>query len=194
MKKAIVIIVYLLVLVALISVLAGVIIHTNVFTTDFKVFYVTIDGTKVIDRASGFKVDNSKPLEVQVRYIFDKLVGETRGYSVKILPADNVTFNFTVDGEIHSFQDETDLSAGFKIDLREKDFSITSKGCVRQILSCVYPEMTVAVPEGMACSEDELFKFVVTSYNGKDSVEVTFGVSSDIAVEGVTLPNGGIVL
>lgn len=194
MKKTIVIIVYLLVLVALIGVLAGVIIHTNGFTTDFKVFYVTVNGTKIIDRASGYKVENTKPLEVQVGYVFDKLVGETKSYSVKIVPADNVTFDFTVDGDVHSFQDETDLSAGFKIDLHEKDFSITSTGCVRQILSCIYPEMTVAVPEEMACTEDEIFKLVVTSYNGKDSVEVTFGVSSDIAVEGVTLPNGGIVL
>lgn len=194
MKKAIKIIVCLLILVVLIGVLAAVIIHTNGLTTDFKAFYVNVNGSKVVSSSSGYKLDNSNPLDIQVKYLFDKLSDKTNGYSVKVVPADNITFDFTVDGEVHRFQDETDLSSGFKIDLREKDFSVTSKGCVQQVLSSVYPGAVVEVPEDMARSEDEIFKLIVFSYNDKDRVEIIFGVSSNVAVEGVTLPDGVIVL
>ena len=153
-----------------------------------------VNGEKIIQTASGYKIDNINPLAVQVKYVFGNFLKEAKEYSVKVVPADDIDFNFTVDGVEHSFSKETDLNAGFKIERYEEDFTILSKGCVRQILSNVYPEKAVAVPENIAYSEDKLFKLLVTSYNGKDTVEITFVVSKDIAVEGVTFPDGGIAL
>ena len=76
----------------------------------------------------------------QVKYTFGALNKDITGYSVKVIPnAAGKDFNFTVDGQMHSFQAETDLTAGFEIERGENSFTIAPKGGINKILAATYP-------------------------------------------------------
>ena len=73
MTKTTKIITYIAIVLAVITVI-GVVAHfTNGFTSDFKTFYVTVDGKDVMTSAGGYRVTTSKPLEVDVKYTFGAL-------------------------------------------------------------------------------------------------------------------------
>ena len=142
MTKTTKIITYIAIVLAVITVI-GVVAHfTNGFTSDFKTFYVTVDGKDVMTSAGGYRVTTSKPLEVDVKYTFGALNNKVdKGYSLKIIPNNipDKDFTYTVDGEMKYFQSETDLSDGFEIDKGEKSFKIKPKGeTISEVLSAVY--------------------------------------------------------
>lgn len=60
-------IVILLVIVAVIGVFAY---FTNGFTSDFKTFYVSVNGKDVMTTANGYVVTPQEPLSVDVKYTF----------------------------------------------------------------------------------------------------------------------------
>lgn len=94
----------LLVIVAVIGVFAY---FTNGFTSDFKTFYVSVNGKDVMTSQNGYVVTPSEPLKVDVKYTFAFNKNETKGYSVKIVPnKTDEDFDFSVDGETHFFGDE----------------------------------------------------------------------------------------
>ena len=39
---------------------------TDGFTTDFKTFYVTVDGKDIMTSASGYTISDSNPLKVEI--------------------------------------------------------------------------------------------------------------------------------
>ena len=115
-------------------------------------------------------------MKVDVKYTFNSSNSEVNGYSVKIVPntREDKNFDFLVDGEVHSFYDIEDLSAGFIIEESETSFTVTPKGELTDILRAVYPEGEVA-----DCSEynhHNMFSLVITSYNGTSTVTVNFAV------------------
>lgn len=132
----------LLVIVAVIGVFAY---FTNGFTTDFKTFYVSVNGKDVMTSQNGYVVTPSEPLKVDVKYTFAFNKNETKGYSVKIVPnKTDEDFDFSVDGETRFFGDEKDLTNGFVIDKREQSFTVVPKGGTPlEILKAVYPENEV---------------------------------------------------
>ena len=87
MTKTTKIITFIAIVLAVITVI-GVVAHfTNGFTSDFKTFYVTVDGKDVMTSAGGYRVTTSKPLEVDVKYTFGALNNKVdKGYSLKIIP------------------------------------------------------------------------------------------------------------
>ena len=87
----------LLVIVAAIGVFSY---FTNGFTTDFKTFYVSVNGKDVMTSQNGYVVTPSEPLKVDVKYTFAFNKNETKGYSVKIVPnKTDEDFDSSVDGE-----------------------------------------------------------------------------------------------
>ena len=89
----------LLVIVAVIGVFAH---FTNGFTSDFKTFYVSVDGKDVMISGSGYAISENEPLSVDVKYTFGAFnKNETKDYSVKIVPnkIENSDFTYTVDGD-----------------------------------------------------------------------------------------------
>lgn len=164
----------LLIVVGFIGVLAK---YTGGFTTDFKTFYVTIDGKDIMTTSGGYKVTPKTPLEVGVNYTFASENTEN-GYSVKIVPnAINAKdFDFTLDGEVYSFQGEKDLTSGFDIKYGAKSFTVVPKGTnTQEILQAVYPQYTIS-----DCADkgyDNMYSLIVTAYNGKASVIVNFSVA-----------------
>lgn len=184
-NKATKIITYILLILAVITVI-GVVAHfTNGFTSDFKTFYVTVDGKDVMTSSGGYKVTTEKPLQVDVKYTFNFATDETKDYSVKIVPnkIENSDFTYTVDGESKSFQSETDISNGFEIVKGEKSFTVTPKGeTIVEVLSAIYgKEITDCESKGY----NDMFTLVVTSYNGEATVKLNFSLT--LKVTGVTL-------
>lgn len=192
MTKTTKIITYIAIVLAVITVI-GVVAHfTNGFTSDFKTFYVTVDGKDVMTSAGGYRVTTSKPLEVDVKYTFGALNNKVdKGYSLKIIPNNipDKDFTYTVDGEIKYFQSETDLSDGFEIDKGEKSFRIKPKGeTIAEVLSAVYgKEVTDCENKGYT----DMFTIIVTSYNGEASVKLNFSLA--IRVAGITLDKEAIL-
>ena len=181
MTKTTKIITYIAIVLAVITVI-GVVAHfTNGFTSDFKTFYVTVDGKDVMTSAGGYRVTTSKPLEVDVKYTFGALNNKVdKDYSLKIIPNNipDKDFTYTVDGEKKYFQSETDLSDGFEIDKGEKSFRIKPKGeTIAEVLSAVYgKEVTDCENKGYT----DMFTIIVTSYNGEASVKLNFTVAGKV--------------
>ena len=167
----------LLVIVAVIGVFAY---FTNGFTTDFKTFYVSVNGKDVMTTQNGYKVTAEKPLQVDVKYTFNFAIDETKDYSVKIVPnkIENSDFTYTVDGESKSFQSETDLTAAFEIDKGEKSFTVKPKGkSLTEVLTAFYgTEVTDCENKGYT----DMFTIIVTSYNGEASVKLNFTVAGKV--------------
>ena len=170
----------LLVIVAVIGVFAY---FTNGFTSDFKTFYVSVNGKDVMTSSSGYIITPQEPLSVDVKYTFAFNQSETKGYSVKIVPnKTDEDFDFSVDGETHYFGDEKDLSNGFIIDKQEKFFIVTPKGSTPlEILQAVYPESEVSCESK---GYNDMFTVIVTSYNGESSVKLNFALER--RVTGIT--------
>lgn len=192
MTKTTKIITYIAIVLAVITVI-GVVAHfTNGFTSDFKTFYVTVDGKDVMTSAGGYRVTTSKPLEVDVKYTFGALNNKVdKDYSLKIIPNNipDKDFTYTVDGEMKYFQPETDLSDGFEIDKGEKSFRIKPKGeTIAEVLSAVYgKEVTDCENKGYT----DMFTIIVTSYNGEASVKLDFSLA--IRVAGIALDKEAIL-
>ena len=166
----------LLVIVAVIGVFAY---FTNGFTTDFKTFYVSVNGKDVMTSQNGYVVTPSEPLKVDVKYTFAFNKNETKGYSVKIVPnKSDEDFDFSVDGESKSFQSETDLTAAFAIDKGEKSFTVKPKGkSLTEVLTAFYgTEVTDCENKGYT----DMFTIIVTSYNGEASVKLNFTVAGKV--------------
>lgn len=179
-NKATKIITYILLVLAVITVI-GVVAHfTNGFTTDFKTFYVSVNGKDVMTSQNGYVVTPSEPLKVDVKYTFAFNKNETKGYSIKIVPnkIENSDFTYTVDGESKSFQSETDLTAAFEIDKGEKSFTIKPKGkSLTEVLTAFYgTEVTDCENKGYT----DMFTIIVTSYNGEASVKLNFTVAGKV--------------
>ena len=192
MTKTTKIITYIAIVLAVIT-LIGVVAHfTNGFTSDFKTFYVTVDGKDVMTSAGGYRVTTSKPLEVDVKYTFGALNNKVdKDYSLKIIPNNipDKDFTYTVDGEMKYFQSETDLSDGFEIDKGEKSFRIKPKGeTISEVLSAVYGK---SITDCESKGYTNMFTVIVTSYNGEASVKLDFSLA--IRVAGITLDKEAIL-
>ena len=179
------VIAYILVLLVVAGVIAVIVRFTGGFTSDFKTFYVSVDGKDVLTSAGGYEVTNEKPLTVDVKDTFGSAGGDVSGYSVKVVPhaVEGKDFDFTLDDQVYSFQAETDLTAGFDIAREETSFTITPKGGVTEVLRAVYPNNEIG-----DCSDkgyEDMYALIVTSYNGKASVTLYFSVLQEVA--GVTL-------
>lgn len=165
--------------------IAGVIVRfTDGFTSEFKTFYVTVEGKDVLTNAGGYRVTPDKPLHVDVKYAFGS-AGDGSGYTVKVIPhaVEGKDFDFALNGEVYAFQAEDDLTAGFEIERKETSFTITPKGGVTEVLRAVYPNHTVSDCRGKGYAD--MYALIVTSYNGKEYVTLYFAAWE--SVSGVTL-------
>lgn len=136
------IIAYILLVLAFVAVCGVIAYFTGGFTSDFKTFYVCVDGKNVLSAADGYELTTEKSMTVEVKYTFGAFNKENTGYSVKVVPNTiaGKDFDFTLDGQVYSYQAEPDLTAGFDIEKDETSFKITPKGGINKILQAVYPE------------------------------------------------------
>lgn len=134
---------------------------------------VKYDG-KVVDNLMGLAASVAEPLTFAV-YGND--------YTVRIIPAKDVSLTYTVGGETHDFADAGDLTAGFVINATSSgEVTVTPRGSLRTILSVVH-DADVTVPDDADMDQD-LFT-VVFEQDGKD-FSASFGLYT-YSVNGVTL-------
>lgn len=185
---------YVLIVLVLIAVCGVFAYFTNGFTSEFKSFYVEANGDKVLSNGSGYLLAPSEPLNVDVKYTFGALSEEQKGYTVQVLPNvdENSDFDFTVDDGIYNFGSETDLSKGFNIEYKDTSFTLAPKGQMEDVLAGIYPDSVITVNKVKLNYEKDLFKLVVTSYNGEASVSINFKIS-DCMISGVTFDKEEIV-
>lgn len=171
---------YLLIVLALVAVVGAIVYFTNGFTSDFKTFYVAVDGKDVLTNTGGYEFTPDKETVVDVKYTFDKINSDIGGYSLKI--AGNADkehdFSFTVDGETHYFSEEKDLSKGFDIVQSENSFTIKPKGNLDVILANVYDGKEVS--ECGPMTYEDMFVLTVISYNEEAKISLKFTVPYSI--------------
>lgn len=188
--KAAKIIAYIILVLLFVAACGFIVYYTGGFTSDFKTFYVKIDGKDILTSADGYKLSADTPLRVEVKYTFGALNKDISGYSVKVVPnAAGNDFNFTVDGQTHSYQAETDLTAGFDIAQEENSFTIAPKGGINKILAAIYPNGEIE--DSRNKTYENMYSLVVTSYNGAASVEIAFSI--DEPLYDIVLDKGEIV-
>lgn len=179
-KTAVKIVAVILAVLVLAGVVGIIVRFTGGFTSDFKTFYVTVDGKDVMSSAGGFDATPEKPLKVDVKYAFNSLGGDISGYSVKVVPhaVEGKDFDFTLDGQAYSFQAETNLTGGFDIEYGEESFTVTPKGGVDDVLKGVYPNNEIGDCEGKGYAD--MYSLVITSYNGEATVTVHFSAYEEV--------------
>lgn len=169
--------VYLLFVLALIAVAAMFLYkNTGGFETDFKTFYVNVNGKSVFESANGYGIKDDEELKVNVVYTFSKVDSAKKGYSVKVVP--NVeqknNFKFTVDGEEKYFDELSNFAKGFNINKRDDYFTISAKGDLNAILKAVCDGEEIS--DCVGYSFEDMFALEVYSYNGKNKVTLYFCV------------------
>ena len=182
-KKALGIIVYVLIALVVVTVVGLIFQLTNGFKTDVKTFYVTVDKTIITDTSGGYVVTESKPLKGAVRNLSTN--SESKGYTLKVVPnkVEGKDFAFTVDGKTHTFQTEENLTAGFEITADGDKFSIVPKGnSVSEVLKQIYGD---TVSDCDDKTYKDMFTLLVTSKDGKNEIKLNFSVSGKVT--GVTL-------
>ncbi len=171
------VIAYILILLIVVGAIGFLAYNTGGFTSGFKTFSVECDGKEVSTSASGFETTADKPLVVNVKYNFDS---KASGYSVKVVPnaLAGKDFDFTLDGEIYSFQAERDLTDGFNIEYEENSFTLTPKGNLTEIMQANYPNKVVE--DCVQYGYKDMFTLVITSYNGESTVYLNFSVPEKV--------------
>ena len=179
-KTAVKIVAVILAVLVLAGVVGVIVRFTGGFTSDFKTFYVTVDGKDVMSSAGGIDATPEKPLNVDVKYAFNSLGGDISGYSAKVVPhaVEGKDFDFTLDGQAYSFQAETNLTGGFDIEYGEESFTVTPKGGVDDVLKGVYPNNEIGDCEDKGYAD--MYSLVITSYNGEATVTVHFSAYEEV--------------
>lgn len=170
-------IVILLVIVAVIGVFAY---FTNGFTSDFKTFYVSVNGKDVMTTTGGYVLSQDKPTTVDIKYTFAFANNQNKGYSVKVVPnkSNGEDFTYTVDGQTQSFYDVADLSQGFDIVKGDKSFEIKPKGdTLSKVLQAVHGKEIGDCENG---GYEDMFSLVITSYNEEASITLNFSIPGTV--------------
>lgn len=179
---------YFLILFVLLGAIGFLAYYTDGFTSSFKTFSVVCEDKEISTSAGGFETTVNEPLVVKVKYNLDS---KASGYSVKVVPnaLAGKDFDFTLNGEVYSFQAEKDLTNGFDIVYEENSFTLKPKGNLTQIMQANYPNKTVE--DCVKYGYKDMFTLVITSYNGKSSVYLNFSVPEKVV--GVEISSGVIL-
>ena len=179
------VIAWLLVILLIVGAIGVVAYFTGGFQSEFKTFYLNVDGKDIMTTGSGYEITSDNALTVAVKYT---MPDAEKGYTVKVVPnpIEGMDFDFALDGEVYSFQSEKDLTKGFIIDIKEDSFTITPKGKTQDVMEAIYPGSLV---EGFDVGAyPNMFLLVVTPTNGGSPVSLAFSIPE--SVSGVILhPN-----
>ena len=98
-NKTIRILTYVLIGLLVVGVIGFVAYFTNGFKSDFKTFYISVDGKDIMKSDGGYKVSKGKPLEIKVKYVFSGRLIRKRNTPLK-------SYRIQSTGEISRFRTE----------------------------------------------------------------------------------------
>lgn len=149
--------------------------YSDGFESEFKSFYVEVDGETITSEKKGFVLSKYEPFEIKVGYLFNSIDEGKSGYSIKIEPnVDKDTdFHYTVDGRKILFSDIRDYSAGFDIQLKDDSFTIRPLGPLQNILSCIHEGKTIS-NYSLDSVYNDMFSLTIYSANEKSCVKIYF--------------------
>ncbi|GEM_PF-995479 len=175
---------YAIILIVLIGVLVFFGYFTNWFSSDFKTFYLKVNGETVSDDNSSYVVVPNKPLSIETKYIFALFDKTQTGYSYEIKVNPNINFDFTIDDKKVSIQsDDIDWRKCFDIVEEDKGFTLTLKGWdLFELLQCVYPDSEIALDADVDYAQN-LFNLTVYSRDKKDAVTLAICVATVRSIE-----------
>ena len=79
--KTVKIISYIVLALIFVAVCGCIVYFTGGFTSDFKTFYVSVDGKDIMTTANDYKLSMDIPTQVNVKYTFGALNKDISGYS-----------------------------------------------------------------------------------------------------------------
>lgn len=174
------IITYVVVALLLIAVVGLVAFFTNGFTSEFATFFLKVNGDFVTGDAVNYCTSTINPLNVETLYTFEPAeTEENRGYIIDIKVNENISFNFAVDGEMHSSRDDIDWTLAFDITETDKGFTLTPKSnYLGDILAlvCGGENAEYSIPDNVP----NMFCLHVYSYDESACINVYFSVSAEI--------------
>lgn len=175
---------YAIILIVLIGVLVFFGYFTNWFSSDFKTFYLKVNGETVLDDNGSYVIAPTVPLNIETKYvlaIFDKT---QTGYSYEIKVNPNIDLDFTIGEKKVSIQsDDIDWRECFDIVEEEKGFTLTLKGWdLLELLQCVYPDSEIALDADVDYTQN-LFSLTVYSRDKKDAVTLAICVATVKSIE-----------
>lgn len=160
---------------------------TNGFNEDFKTFYIEYDGKQILTEYNEMTLESGQKHKFNVKYTFDKEDAEPKGYSVKVTPNMESDFDYEADGisDFTSCFTITKSDTSFELEM-PKEFNL------QKALSIIHDGKQVTVPDDAEVKNPMPFCLVISSYNGKVTYKINFGVSS-VTVKDVTLDPSEIV-
>lgn len=184
-------IIYIILLLIIAAVIGLSVFFTNGFTTGFKTFFVLHDNKINMNKVEGLLFYPNTAYDFKPRYTFSYINQDIpKDFTVKIIPNNNETFDFTVDGQVFSYGVIKDLTAGFEIQIYEDSFILLVPKNMQKVLEALYPDKSVIVPE--LPSDKDYFTLLIYSYNGESVIRFNFGIY--IQVEGIELDNENMVI
>lgn len=162
-------------------------IHTDNFSSDFSTFYVEYNRAH-LPQTSDVIYEKGSVQRFDVKYTFDFINKEQKGYSVKVVPNANAeTAEYVIDGKYYAFSGLKDITSAFDIELNDSYFtlSIPKDFTIKTVLGKIYPDKTVEVDGDYTDSEEKFYTLIITSYDGAISYSVNFGIA--VKVRGVEL-------
>lgn len=157
---------------------------TNGFEGNLKAFYLTYKGEKILTENTKriFKINEANRFDVT--YVFDYLY-EDEGcdsyYNVSVISntSEGKAFNFTVNGETKTYEQNVDLSKAFTLEKHESFFvfTIPENSSLETILQTVYGG-NVESPKISDFEDPYLFTLVVSLYDGSVTYNVDFTFSN----------------
>lgn len=167
---------------------------TNGFNEDFKTFYIEYDGKQILTEYNEMTLASEQKHQFTVKYTFDKEDAEPKGYSVKVIPNMESDFDYEADGERYLFSKISDFTSCFTITKSDTSFELEmpKEFNLQKALSIIHDGKQVTVPDDAEVKNPMPFCLVISSYNGKVTYKINFGVLS-ATVKDVTLDKSEIV-
>ena len=156
---------------------------------DVQSFYVTINDKTIYNSDVDYVLTKDEYMEVNMFFMTDEK--DNGDYTVRIVPSvvEDCDFDFTCEGIVYSFQQSTDLTAGFNIQRKDSGFRIRPKGGLEEVLAAAYG---APIDELNASYYDNMFTMIISSADEKSNIYIQFSIYEP--VESVTLDKEAILL
>lgn len=183
---------YILIVLLILAICGGIVYFTNGLTTEFKSFYLIVNGEDILDDKGGIAVSANQSLKIEPKYVLGVFNKDLSGYSYEIKANPEANFSFNVGEDSYDFAgDNLDFSKCFSVVETETELTLTAKaGDIEHMLAYIFPDSEITIDGEVDYSKD-LFLLTVKSYNEKASI--TLGLHYISGVSGITLDMTEIV-